>query len=270
MSPFDAPQVSPFPAVDDHLVPPGAHYEIWDGEIVEVPAAEEPHADKHSKVAALIEAHAGPAFNVASEMLTRTSQAREFAPDVSVYPMARDPTTGGRLLQHLAFEVVSTVPLSTTGARAAELVRRGVRRVFAIDVGRARVMEWSAELGTWSMLQAGTYIDDRTLAVPLPIDELVRAGKADDAIARALIAKGNPVIADVRAQERTAGRQEGRQEGLSEGQRDAILHVLEARGVELTADARGRILRETDQEQLREWLGRAARCSTAAELLAGT
>jgi Uma2 family endonuclease len=262
MSPSDAPHAGSFPAVDDHLVPPGAHYEIWDGEIIEVPAAEEPHAERHSKVSALIEAHAGAAFNVASEMLTRTSQAREFAPDVSVYPMARDPITGGRQLQHLAFEVVSTVPLSTTGARAAELMRRGVRRVFAIDVGRARVMEWSAELGTWGMLQAGTHIADRALAVPLPIDELVRAGKADDAIARALIGKGNPVIAEIRAQERAAGKQDG--------QRDAILHVLEVRGVELTGPARARILGERDPDRLRDWLGRAARCSSAAELFAET
>jgi Uma2 family endonuclease len=270
MSTSDALHAGPFPAVDDHLVPPGAEYEIWDGEIVEVPAAEEPHAERHSKVAALIEAHAGPEFDVASEMLTRTSQAREFAPDVSVYPMARDPVTGGRQLEHLAFEVVSTVPLSTTGARAAELMRRGVRRVFAIDVGRSRVMEWLVALGTWSMLQAGTYIDDRSLAVPLPIDELVRAGKADDAVARALIDNGNPVIAEVRAQERAAGRQEGLSEGQRQGQRDAILQVLEARGIELSPHARARILGERDPERLRGWLGCAARCSSAAELFAET
>jgi len=85
-------------------------------------------------------------------MLTRTSETTDLAPDVSVFPRARDPVTGGRQIEQLAFEVVSTESLGHAGRKAAKLLARGVRRVFAIDVERTRALEWSASLGTWSML----------------------------------------------------------------------------------------------------------------------
>ena len=45
-------------------------------------------------------------------MLTRTSEKGDMAPDASVHPAAPDPRTGGRQLEDLAFEVVSTERLS--------------------------------------------------------------------------------------------------------------------------------------------------------------
>lgn len=44
------------PAVDEHLVPPDSRYEIDDGKLVPVSPALEPHANRNSKVAALLEA----------------------------------------------------------------------------------------------------------------------------------------------------------------------------------------------------------------------
>ena len=41
----------------------------------------------------------------------------DIAPDVSVYPAGPDPTTGGRQLEQLAFEIVSTQSLRNAGAR---------------------------------------------------------------------------------------------------------------------------------------------------------
>ena len=96
------------PPVDERLVVPGTRHEIYDGELVYVPPADPPHAIQHSKVSALVEAHAKPEFHVASDMLTRTSRTSDVAPDVSVFPRAPHPETGGRQLEHLAFEVVST------------------------------------------------------------------------------------------------------------------------------------------------------------------
>src|SRR5215470_13621320 len=93
------------PPVDEHVVPSEARLEMLDGELVHVPPSLEPHADRHSKMSALVELHVRPAFNVASDMLTRTSKIDNYAPDVSVYPRARDPETGGRQIEHLAFEV---------------------------------------------------------------------------------------------------------------------------------------------------------------------
>ena len=245
------------PAVDDHLVVGEQGYEIDDGKLVRVPPSEEPHGDRQSKLAALLEAHVGDDFNVATDMLTRTSELNNFAPNASVYPRARDPRTGGRQLEHLAFEVVSTQSLGDAGNKAAKLTGRGVRRVFAIDVERSRAFEWSTELGTWALLDPSASIVDLALAVPLPIATLVHAMKADDAVARALLAKGNAVL--------VAAVQEGQAVGRARGLRDAILLVLAQRGLGLEEAQHTRI-NAGDVAELEHWLRRAVTCTTVGEL----
>ena len=152
-------------------------------------------------------------------MLTRTSKVDDFAPDVSVYPDAPDPITGVRQLEGLAFEIVSTQSLGHAGRKAAKLTGRGVRRVFAIDVERSRALEWSAGLGAWRELDPASHIEDPAFEVPLPINAMVHAAKADDAVQRALIAKANPVLVAHVAKHRT------------EAKAEAVLAVLAARGV---------------------------------------
>jgi Uma2 family endonuclease len=278
------------PDIDERLVTPGTRYEMLDGELVYVPPAEGPHAIRHSKALALLEAHAGAEFDVACDLLTRTSKTNDLAPDVSVFSRAPDPQTGRRQLAQLAFEVVSTESLSHAGKKAAELIARGVRRVFAINVERERALEWSSALGTWSMLDTSAYIEDPALATPLPIEALVRATKADDAMARALLAKGNPVIKDVRAQGQAEGEQrgfsrgqqegfaEGRQAGLAEGRQaglvegkheglaEALVTILTARGIALDGAARARVFGERDPTILARWVARAATCRDALRL----
>ena len=282
---------SDLPAVDERLATPETRYEVHDGELVYVSPAHEPHGTRHSKISALVEIHAAPAFDVACDMLTRTSKTDDVAPDVSVFPRARDPSTGGRQLEQLAFEVVSTQSLGDAGHKAAKLVARGVRRVFAIDVERVRALEWSAELESWSMLDSNGFIEDAALAVSLPIDALVRAAAADDAVARALLIKRNPVIEEARALDRSEGKQEGfakgkqegfaegkqegfaegKQEGLGEGvargRAESIIAVLDARGIALDGAVRARILAEREPQALVRWLARAARCADVADLL---
>ena len=257
---FDAFQASrEVPAIDERLVAPETRYEMWDGELVHVPPADPPHGTRHLQVAALIEAHTGPEFESAAELLTRTSRIDDVAPDVSVYPDALDPRTGGRQLEQLAFEIASTQSLGDAGRKAAKLVGRGVRRVFAIDVERSRALEWSVALGTWSVLDATGQIEDPALAVPLPIEALIRNAKADDSIARALLAKRNPVLVQDRA--------EGKAEGRAEGKAEAVMVLLTARGIAVDGATRERILGERDAEQLDRWIVRAASCATLAELL---
>src|SRR5205809_7867384 len=117
--------------VDEHIAPLEMPYEILDGKLVRVSPAKPVHARRQSKISALLEAHVARRFTVACDMLTRTSENNDFAPDVSVYPRARDRQTGGRQLEHMAFEVVSTQTLKFVGRKASKLARRGVRRVFA-------------------------------------------------------------------------------------------------------------------------------------------
>ncbi len=272
---IDAPPADDdLPAVDERLVAPGARYEIYDGELVYVSPADGPHGTRHSKISALVEAHAGAAFEVASDMLTRTSKTSDVAPDVSVFPDAPDPRTGGRQLEQLAFEVVSTQSIAHAGRKAAKLAARGVRRVFAIDIERARALEWSAALGTWEVLDPHAAIADPALAAPLPIAALLSEAKADDAIARALITKRNPELEALverrterarrtaRSRGRAEGRAEGKAEGKAEGRAEGVLATLAARGIRLTPSGRARILAEQDLDQLGRWLVRAATCAT--------
>jgi Uma2 family endonuclease len=198
------PTSTELPAVDERLVAGETRYEIDDGKLVYVAPADEPHAVHHGALGALLRAHRAPDRSVAIDMLTRTSRTSDLAPDASIFPTARDPRTGGRQIEELAFELLATSRLADAAARARKLVGRGVRRVFASDVRRKRCREWSVVLGTWSMLGPDAVIEDVALAVPLPVLALADAAAADLATVRAYRAQRHPEF----LAEREAGRRE--------------------------------------------------------------
>ena len=271
--PSDPAAVDPdLPDINDRLVEPDTPYEIYDGELVRVSPADPPHAERHLQLCALIEAHTGPGFEAGCDLLTRTSKVDDIAPDVSVYPEDPDPRSGGRQLEQLAFEVVSKQRFGKATRKAKKLTRRGVRRVFAIDVKQSRMLEWSAARRTWCELDAAGYIVDPALEVALPIEALLHSAKADDAVARALVAKHNPVIEAVREEGRAEGTAQGRAEGVAqgrvEGMAQALVGLLAARGVALDQTERDRILGERDLARLERWIARAATCASSTELLA--
>jgi Uma2 family endonuclease len=244
------------PAVDERLIAPNCGYEIDDGKLVPVPPADEPHAECHSRLAALLEAHVAAEFNVAIDMLTRTSWTSDLAPDASVYPRARDSRTGGRQLEHLAFEIVSTESLGHSGRKAASLVGRGVRRVFAIDLEHVRAFEWSRELESWRVLDRRTSIVDPALVVPLPVSALLQTAKADDTVAAALLAKRNPVI------------EAALSDAELRGGRAFLLRQLRQRfGDEVHAHVEQRIA-AAPAEQIDLWASRVLSAATLSELLA--
>lgn len=243
------------PCVDERLVMPESGYEIIGGQVVVVSPAHEPHGSRHAKLAALLGAHPGSAYNVAIDMLTRTSATDDFAPDASLYPLARDPETGGRQLEALAFEVVSTETLAHAGKKAARLLGRGVRRVFAIDVERLRGLEWSQTTDAWEILASDATIEDRALAVPLPFRELLAVANADDAVARALLAKRNPILVAAL------------QDHMLRGKAESIVSILVARGVPLADLERDTLLATRDAPTLERWLARVATGANADELL---
>jgi Uma2 family endonuclease len=272
------------PPEDERLVAPETPYEMVDGELVYVPPSDYDHGERQSKAAGLIDACVRPEFSVVTEVLTRTSRTTDIAPDISVYPRARDPATGRRRVAELAFEVVSTQSLASAADKARRLSARGVRRVFAIDVERSRAMEWSGGLEAWRRLDLAACIEDPVLAVGLAIEPLVKAAIMDDAVARALIAKNNPVIAAEKADSRRKGREEGRQEGRAEGREQgrqegreqglveamqrSLLQLLAARGTSLEAADRARILEERDVQRLERWFARAVHGASIADVLA--
>jgi flagellar biosynthesis/type III secretory pathway protein FliH len=78
------------------------------------------------------------------------------------------------------------------------------------------------------VLDTSAHIADPTLATPLPIEVLIRAAKADDAMARALVAKRNPVIEAVRAESKLEGLAEGKLEGFAEGKQAGLAEGKQA------------------------------------------
>jgi predicted transposase YdaD len=101
---------------------------------------------------------------------------------------------------------------------------------------------------------------------------MVHAAKADDAVARALVARRNPVIEAVRAEDRAVakveGKIEGKLEGKLEGKIEALLAILAARDIDAEV-ARDRIVGEREPQRLDRWLARAATASTLSEVLDG-
>ena len=60
---------------------------------------------------------------------------------------------------------------------------------------------------------------------------------------------------------------EGHAEGRAEGEARAVLTVLVARGIDVTDDARARIMSCTDVDQLDTWARRAATATTIDQVL---
>ncbi|MFN0252825.1 MAG: Uma2 family endonuclease [Kofleriaceae bacterium] len=265
------------PDVDERLVAPEARYEIDDGKLVYVAPADEPHGEAHGALAALLRAHCASEYKVAIDMLTRTSRVSDIAPDASVYPAARHPQTGGRQLEEVAFELLATSRLSTAASKADQLARRGVRRVFGVDLVKRRVVEWSRELSSWSILPIIGVIADRVFAAPIPIEGLLDIAANDDLVVRAWRMRGHPEFVAEREQGREQGREEGREEGREKGReegrergredglRAALLLVMAARFGSLDSELVSRIERANAQA-LEVWIARAGGAGTLSDV----
>jgi hypothetical protein len=247
-SPRRLPGRGEFPDVDDHLVEPEiTRDEIIGGQRLILSPAKEPHARQNFQIDYLLGAHVTPGYHAATDLLTRHDEESDFATDTCVLKDGVDPATGGRYLEEIAFEVVSEQNERWVTAKALRMHRRGVRRIFAVWVkGPRRICEWSSESQSWRPLNADSKIEDPCLVAPLAVAALLDAAAADNAVAEALVAKGNPVILRWEA--------------------EAILKVLEARGLAVSTDQRQEILSCHDRDRLDRWLRRAAVASSADEI----
>jgi Uma2 family endonuclease len=235
-------------SVDDRIVAPESRAEIVEGKLLLSPPSDEKHAVPHADLAYVLRAHVRSGFSVAVDMLTRTSEESDFAPDASVFELERDPVTGGRRLEQLAFEIVSEQALAVQTTKARELTKRGVRRLFCLVVKQGKLLEWSRETDGWSAVPLQE-IDDPCFVRPLPTSALLRAAVADDAVLRALRSKGHP--------EFDAVREEGREEGLRVG----ILDLCESLGIAVPEGAAAQLemLRSRELDAIRVVLKRDKR-----------
>jgi hypothetical protein len=104
--------------------------------------------------------------------------------------------------------------------KARTLVKRGVRRVFCIDVrhpAEPTVAEWDRRQGAWSTLAMDGTLTDPCFLVPVPVRALVDRLLAERTLALGLLAKGNPVLLQALTEARTQGVTQGRALGVAEG-----------------------------------------------------
>jgi Putative restriction endonuclease len=241
------PSTHEFPRLDERLVHAETREEMVRGRRVLAMPALPAHGDQHFKLDYILGAHVEEGYVGSTDLLTRSAETSDFATDTCVRKDGIDPRTGARYLEELAFEVVNEQSMRDMTERAEDLTARGVRRVVAIFVKKGEVREWSPKKGEWRALDPKGSFSDRTLARPLRVKDLLDAAGADDAVARALLAKNNPVLA-----ERSAGE---RAEGEKKGLRQGIEVACELLGIELDANRRSR-MNELDAPGLEALLAR--------------
>lgn len=244
---LQAPSRDSRPPVDRNLLREDSHAEILDGRLVlHAAGAGEQHATEHFDIPALLGRCLAQGYRGASDMLTRLKDDTEVAPDVSIFPAARDPVTGGRQLEELAFEVIDTTPWSEVSDKARKLVARGVRRVFVVDVNAHSVSEWSPTQNNWQRLSEDATIDDRCFTQPLPVRALLDTLAADDAVTEALLARKNRALLRHLAQAEARG-------ALNE-KRALLRRVLTRQTPALTAEQVAKIEACTDPAKLDLWI----------------
>ena len=270
---------------DEHLVQPETRQEYFRGTRMEASPARPGHGDTHCQLDALIRLCVASDHIASSDLLTRRSERSDFATDTSVRKSGLNPETETRYLEELSFEVFHTQSRGHASERAREVVGTGVRRMFGVFVepgtqereaaGKSLVTveEWLPELG-WVALDAASFIDDPCLATPLPVASLMDAAAFDDAAARILVAKRNPVLTELEQRNLEQGKDEGfrdglaqgKDEGFRDGKRTAVLAILAHRGIALSPSQQARIDACNDLTVLDKWLTLALSIESAGQL----
>jgi hypothetical protein len=222
------------PWLDDSLLGEDSLYEILDGRRIKCMGLPD-HAGPQARLVAVLLHYAGPQHRAMVELTTRADTAppppdldptaselprtvQEVRTDACILREGIDPATGDRYVEELSFEVANTQSLTDLRKKAQRLLARGARRVFAILVKKGQVLEWSAASSDFVPIVGE--IRDPSLRLPLPVQALLQASAADDAVARALLDKGNPVLDRLVAETRRQGEMTGRREGEIAGRRE--------------------------------------------------
>jgi hypothetical protein len=227
------PLAHAFPPLEETIVRPETREEIVRGRRMEAMPALPPHADQHFTLDGVLSPHIKEGYVGSVDLLTRPSVGSNFATDTCVRRAGMDPTTGQRYLEELSFEVVNEQSLADITERAEDLVRRGVRRVFAIFVKKGEIGEWSAAKREWALLGPTDTIADPLLARPLHPKELLDAAEARKAAARAMLAQGNPVLVEA--------IHEGIDKGAAQGIAEGVEAACDLLAIEITPERRAQM-----------------------------
>jgi hypothetical protein len=245
------------PPIDARLVEPETREQLLRGRRLVALPAHPPHGDRHFRLDYVIGAHVKDGYVGSTDLLTRSAERSDFATDTCVRREGIDPTTNTRYLEELAFEVVNEQSLQDITEQAEDLSARGVRRVVAIFVKKGEACEWSAKKGEWERLDPEDTFSDPTLVRPLRVRELLDADEADNAVARALLAKKNPLLAQILTEGEEEGLTEGEKKGFAEGEKKGLRRGIEIAcellEIELTEERRAR-MNELDASGLKALL----------------
>jgi len=109
-------------------------------------------------------------------------------------------------------------------------------------------------------------LDDETRVLYLDLIESALGAAARKAFA--MIPEGYQFQGPSFKKGKREGKREGKLEGQLEGRAADVLEVLDARGIQVTAEIQERVRACQDPEQLRQWLRRAAVVASSDELFA--
>jgi hypothetical protein len=155
-----------------------------------------------------------------------------------------------------------SVPLVTDPAEAVRSPEMAVLSVMAHGHGpdRERVLDaFAAALGSVELDRYTLYSDLVFSALPVAarhyLEALVKLGGVEYEYQSEFVRKYV-----------FQGRAEGRVEGRAEGEANAVLAVLDARGIEISDAVRARVTACTDLDQLDAWVRRAVTVASADDL----
>lgn len=207
--------------VSDYVVEPGTDVELVNGELRIAAHAGPLHSRQLNQVSYVLGAYAARGHGVDVDLLTRQDAVNNFSSDLCIRKDGVDPDTDDRYLEELVFEIRHTVDPDDLAYRARIMAACGVRRVFAIPVrGDAAgsesiagpVIEWMPAEQRWRACRYDEVIAEPCLCLPLPVRALLDPAEADDAVVRALLAKGNRVLIAYLDARHRAGEANGEKE----------------------------------------------------------
>lgn len=257
--------------VSDYVVETETDFELFQGQLREVPHAGPLHSQQLGQVNFVLSAYVARGHGVDLFLLTRQEADNNFASDISIRKNGTDPDTDDRYLEELAFEIKSTLVPEELEQRARIMARCGVRRVFAVPVtghpaGIDRVAgslaEWMPAEERWRTYRGDEVIADPCLFEPVPIRAPLDPDAVDDAVARVLVHKGHPLLGRLQQHAYLMSVEEGQAKGIQ----SCIRVIMDSRGLAMDAATHARIDACGDLAILQRWVARAVRATSASEL----
>jgi Uma2 family endonuclease len=187
------------------------------------------------------------------------------APDVAVGGIRDEPGWAKEGPPKLAIEYAGKGQDETELQRKIEeLLAAGTLQVWVVRLlGKRHVEAYRRGRAPERKMPGEMLVAEGVLRNPVPVEALFHREAAHEQTLRNLLQRrGYASLDEVRAE----GRQEGRQEGRIAALREALLTLLDARGLKMGGTIARRIGRCSDERQLMTWTQRAGRASTASEV----